>query len=128
MKELHQTYLFNVPLNKVWQAIVDPSEINKWGAGPCQMSEDNNTTFSLWDGDIIGKNIEIQRHKKIRQEWKMRQWETPSIVSFELSEKDGKTLLDLQQEGIPEDDFDGVNEGWDTYYFGAMKKYLEGDQ
>jgi uncharacterized protein YndB with AHSA1/START domain len=29
-----ESYLINAPVSKVWQALVDPDLIEKWGGGP----------------------------------------------------------------------------------------------
>lgn len=47
------------PLEKVWQALVDPKVIDMWGAGKAKMSDKESDTFTLWDGEVHGKNLEV---------------------------------------------------------------------
>ena len=91
MKTIKQTYLINAPLENVWQSLVDPKIIDDWGGGPAKMSEENGTEFSLWGGDIHGKNIEVIPNKKLVQDWKEDDWDNYSKVTFTLKEEGDKT-------------------------------------
>jgi activator of HSP90 ATPase len=118
-------YEIDAPVKKVWTAFVDQTEIDDWGGGPVIMDDMVGTKFSLWGGDIHGTNIEVVPEKRLVQDWYGGDWEKPSRVIFSFSEKNGKTIVDLIHTGVPikeENDFD---DGWDDYYVGAIKKYLE---
>ena len=58
MKTIKQAYNINAPVDKVWKALVDPKVIDAWGGGPAKMAAKADTSFSLWDGDIHGNNLE----------------------------------------------------------------------
>jgi activator of HSP90 ATPase len=125
MKMLKAVYHFKAPLEKVWQTLVDPMEIEHWGGGPAEMSADEGASFKLWNGDIHGTNIEVSPEEKLIQDWYGGAWDEPSRVTITLTEEDRGTRVDLLHENIPADEFDDITEGWDEYYFGAIKKYLE---
>lgn len=125
MKTITQTYLIKAPIKKVWQALIDPKIIDDWGAGLAKMSGNAGEEFELWGGDIHGKNLEVIPAKLLVQEWVAGDWEEPSRVTLTLSEKDGKTKVDLLHENIPDKESGEINEGWKRYYLGPMKEYLE---
>jgi len=125
MKSFTQTYTINAPLEKVWKALIDPEEIDLWGAGPAVMDDQEGTEFKLWDGDIYGKNIEVKKEARLVQEWSEDGWETPSKVAFDLSEKDGKTIVDLTHENVPDSEAKEIEDGWKRHYLGPLKKYVE---
>jgi len=125
VKTIKQTYKINAPAKKVWQALIDHKEIDYWGAGPATMDDKVGTEFSLWNGDIHGKNIEVVDGKKLVQEWFGGDWDEPSIATFTLSEKDGRTTIELHQTNVPDSDFDDIADGWKQYYLGPIKEYLE---
>lgn len=125
MRTIKKSYAIRAPLEKVWEAFVDPEVIDEWGAGPAVMDEQAGTKFSLWGGDIHGKNLEVAPQEKIIQEWFGGDWEEPSIVSFSFSTDGDKTHVDLIQENVPEAEADDIDDGWDSYYLGAIKEYLE---
>lgn len=125
MKTIKQTYLINASRQDVWQALIDPEIIDKWGGGPTRMNDRVGTEFSLWGGDIYGKNIKVVDGKELIQEWFGGKWENPSKVTFTLKEKDGAIEIDLLHEGVPDKEAKDIYQGWKTYYLGPLKKLLE---
>ncbi|MCA9386796.1 SRPBCC domain-containing protein [Candidatus Dojkabacteria bacterium] len=126
MKSLEKTYHYQDTLENVWEAFVNPEEIEKWDAGPVNMSDEEGEEFSLWGGDIHGKNIEVEKYELLKQEWFGGEWEQPSIVEFTFSEnEDGKIEVHLKQTNIPDESFVEIDAGWDDYYLGAISKYFD---
>lgn len=62
MTRIKKKYIIKAPINKVWQALVDPKEITAWGAGPAEMSDKPGADFSIWGGDIFGKTKKLIHH------------------------------------------------------------------
>jgi len=89
------------------------------------MNEINGFEFSLWGGDIHGKNTKVVRMRELEQDWYGGDWDKPSKLKFELSEKDGTTTVMLTQTAIPEEEFKDISDGWKQYYLGEIKKLLE---
>jgi activator of HSP90 ATPase len=125
MKSITKTYLISAPLDKIWDALVNPSTIEEWGGGAAVMNDQPGMEFSLWDGDIFGKNLTVKPREELIQEWYGGEWKEPSIVSFKLKELNGKTELTLFQENIPDNEAPDIDKGWDLYYLGAIKHLLE---
>lgn len=125
MKKIKQEYIIDGPVEKVWNALVDPKEIDAWGGGPAKMSSKAGEEFELWGGDIHGTNVRVEKEKVLEQDWFGGEWDEASKLKFQLSEKDGKTKLVLTQENIPDKDAKDIDEGWHDYYLGPLKEYLE---
>ncbi|OGK28205.1 hypothetical protein A3C28_03370 [Candidatus Roizmanbacteria bacterium RIFCSPHIGHO2_02_FULL_39_9] len=125
MKTIKQKYAIHAPLIKVWEAFVDPAVIDLWGGGPAKMNAKTGTEFSLWNGDIHGKNTEVIPHKKLVQDWYGGDWPQASRVTFIFSEKNESTNVSLLHEDVPDKEFKGISDGWKDYYLGPLKKLLE---
>ncbi len=126
MKIIKQTYNIKAPVEKVWQALVDPKIINKWGGGPAAKMDDKvGTEFKLWGGDIRGKNTKVVKKVELAQNWISGDWPTPSKLVFKLSAVKGGTQVDLIQTGVPAEDIDDIADGWKEYYLGPLKDFLE---
>ncbi|MEK7551186.1 MAG: SRPBCC domain-containing protein [Patescibacteria group bacterium] len=125
MKVLHQTYEINASIDKVWDALVNPKQIDKWGGGKAKMSEEIGFEFELWDGEIHGKNIKVVKNEKLVQEWYSGIWDKPSIVTFLLKQVGDKTIVDLKQIDIPDTEARDIEDGWQDYYMEPLKKLLE---
>lgn len=127
MKEIHQTYHINAPIEKVWQALVDPKLIEKWSSDEAKMSDRDGDTFELWEGWLTGKNKKVEPFKKLVQDWRASDWpkEHYSEVSFELTKEGDGTKLDLKHSHVPDERFNEIDQGWHDYYLGQIKKLLE---
>jgi len=125
MKVITQTYHLHAPIEKVWEALIDAKIIDKWGGGPAKMDAKVGTKFSLWGGEIHGKNTEVVAHKKLVQEWFGGNWDEPSIATFSLSEKNGVTTIDFHQSNVPDNEEKDIEDGWKTYYLGPLKDFVE---
>lgn len=126
---IRQRYLIRSSLDKVWNALTNPKIIEKWGAGPVKMKSEAGFEFSLWGGDIWGKNLEVVNpdggEKKLVQEWYGGEWEIPSIVIFKLNASNGYTEVILEHKDVPKEEIEDISSGWNDYYLGAIKKLLE---
>lgn len=125
MKTIKQTYHIKAPVEEVWKALIDSKLIDKWGGGPAKMSDKVGFEFSLWDGEIYGKNIEVLENKKLIQEWIEGKWDKSSIVTFELTERKDGTEINLTHTDYPQDEHDDLSDGWDDFYLGPLKDFLE---
>lgn len=124
-KVIKKHYLINAPAEKIWEALVNPKLIAEWGGGPAKMDGRQGTKFSLWGGDISGTNTAVVKYKSLRQDWVSGKWQTPSKLEINLNEKNGKTKVELTQSGVPAAEVDDIDQGWDDYYFGPLKKLVE---
>ncbi len=125
MKTIKQTYKINASIMEVWKALVDSEVINQWGGGPAHMDDKVGTQFTLWGGDIHGKNIKVVENRELVQDWFGGKWDKPSKVTFTLIDKDNYTELSLLHEDIPDKAAKDIDDGWKTYYLGPLKKLLE---
>ena len=125
MKAIRQTYHIKAPITEVWKALTDTKYIDGWGGGPAKMSDKVGSQFSLWGGDIHGKNIKVIANKKLVQEWFGGKWDKPSIATFALSSKNDQTTIEFTHVDVPESEYKDIEQGWKDYYLGPLKDYLE---
>jgi activator of HSP90 ATPase len=92
------------------------------------MKAEVNTEFSLWDGSIMGMNLELEEGKKIVQEWYFGEQNEPSIVTIKLHPHKKGTSAELTHTNIPDEAFADICEGWDKYYFGALIDFYEDEE
>jgi activator of HSP90 ATPase len=125
MKEFTCSLVIRETAEIIFNAITNPVTIELWSGYPAFMQAAADTEFSLWDGDITGRNLSVESPVKLVQEWYFEDNNPPSIVSIHLTEGKGKTRIDILHTNIPEDAYQNISEGWRKYYLGALKKYLE---
>jgi len=110
---------------EVFTALTNPFQIEVWSGYPAQMSAEVGFEFSLWDGDICGKNLKVYQNRLLVQEWYFGEQENDSIVEIKLSKNGKETLVSLTHTNIPEEAYDEIVEGWKDYYLGSIKGMLE---
>ncbi len=124
MKNYHRFYSINADPEEVYSALVKPLSLELWTGFPAVMEEEPGTEFSLFDGDISGVNMEFIPGKKIVQEWFFGNQTEKSVVTITLTPDKNKTKVELHHANIPDDAIEDIKEGWDSYYFGALKKFF----
>jgi len=118
---------FNIPAEpeEVFYALINPFTIELWSGYPAIMNAEAGTEFSLWEGDITGKNLEVEENKKIVQEWFFGDQAEKSIVTIKLFTDKKGTQVEVVHQNIPDEDYDNIVEGWNEYYMGAIKAFFE---
>lgn len=125
MDTITKTYTIHAPVEEVWNALTDPHEINEWGAGPAVMSEKEGDIFSLWGGEIHGKNVEVAQNEYLKQDWYGGDWKEPSVVTFTFTDEDENTKVEVTHERFPVEEYHTLDEGWDDNYFTPLSEHLE---
>jgi len=124
MKTFNKTFRINAEPSDVYSALTNPFTIELWSGYPAVMSEDPGSEFSLWQGDITGRNIEFVRNSKVVQEWYFGDQQGKSIVTITISPDGENSLVTVEQTNIPDEDFQEISEGWREYYIGAIMGFF----
>lgn len=122
----------NAPRARVYAAWTDPEQLKQWW-GPEGVRTRNFTADARVGGEyrwdlfnqegeemtVFGKYVELVPGKKIVFTWKWDEddaWKNASsVVTVELSDRDGGTELRLIHEKLPsEESRDRHNEGWNS--------------
>jgi activator of HSP90 ATPase len=122
VKDFKKYYIIPAPPEDVYLALTQEPTIMLWTGDQASFVAEPNTEFSLWDGSIIGKNLEFEPNKKIVQQWYFGEEETeqPSIVTLKLHEHNQGTSLEVRQTNIPEDEYHDLVEGWNNECMGSL--------
>lgn len=125
MKDFKKYYIISAPPEEVYLALTLEATIQLWTGDKVEMRAEPGTEFSLWDGSIVGKNLEFEPGKKIVQQWHFGEQAEESIVTIKLHPHTQGTSLELRHTNIPDDDYDEITEGWDTVYLGSLQDFYE---
>jgi activator of HSP90 ATPase len=125
MKDFKKYYILSATPEEVYAALTNPATIQLWSGDPATMSTEPGSEFSLWEGNISGKNLEFEKDKKIVQQWYFGDQEEESIVTMKLFPDRNKTSLELRHTNIPDDDFENIVNGWNDIYFGSLIEFYE---
>src|SRR5688572_33366982 len=84
MKEFKKYFIIPAPPEDVFLALTNPNTIHLWSGEVAEMSTEPGSEFSLWEGSIVGKNLEFEENKKIVQQWYFGEEGEESIVTIKL--------------------------------------------
>jgi len=120
MKTFKKTFKINAEPSDIYSALTNPFTIELWSGYPAVMSDEPGSEFSMWEGDITGKNLEFVQDKKVVQEWFFGDQTEKSVVTIDIKPDGENSLVTVEHTNIPDDDFAEIAEGWREYYIGAI--------
>lgn len=127
MADYKKYYIIPEEPTIVYQALVNPLTLSLWTGFPAQMSEEVGEEFSLWDDNIVGKNLAFEAGKMIQQEWYFGEQEKESIVTIKLHPHKKGCSVELIHTNIPEEDYEDMVDGWDNTFFADLIDFYSED-
>ncbi|MBK7967180.1 MAG: SRPBCC domain-containing protein [Bacteroidetes bacterium] len=127
MKNFKSYFIIPAEPSDVYAAITNPLTIQLWTGEEAVMSTEPGSEFSMWEGSIMGKNLEFESNKKIVQQWYFGDQEDTSIVTIKLHPHKHGTSVELNHINIPDEAFDDIMDGWKGAYFGELEDFFTGE-
>ena len=125
MKTITKHYEINASIQDVWASLTDAERIEAWGGGPASMDAKNGGSYNMWGDYLHGTITKLVTNERLEQDWVVDGMSEPSKVVFTLSTDGNQTILLLEHSNVPDELEAELDEGWDEYYLGAIKQYLE---
>ena len=113
---------------EVYNALLDPKKHSDFTGSKATGKAIVGAKFTAWDGYISGKNLELEKGKRIVQQWITNDWPddySPSKLEFSLKKVDDKTELTMLHSVIPADQEKELEQGWIDFYWSPLKSYFE---
>jgi uncharacterized protein YndB with AHSA1/START domain len=128
----------HVPKERVWEALITPEIIKKYFFGTDAISDWQVGSPLIFKGEWQGKHYEDKGNILAREDGKLFKysyWSSMSgiedkpenyvIVTYELAEKNGNTLLTITQENIPDEKMKAHSEENWNKVLAELKDLLE---
>jgi len=113
---------------EVYDAFMDAKKHSKFTGSKATCDAKVGGTFTAWDGYISGKNLELERGKRIVQEWLTTDWpegQPPSRLELTFKKTDGGTELSMVHSGVPAEQAADTAQGWIDFYWDPLKNYFK---
>jgi activator of HSP90 ATPase len=109
---------------RVYEVLLDEKQFAACTGLPAEIDPKAGGAFSMFKGQIVGRNIELIPAQRVVQAWRPAHWPPGiySIVRFELKPQGSGTLIALDHTGFPEGDFDSLKSGWRSHYWEPLNK------
>ncbi|AMR33342.1 ATPase [Mucilaginibacter sp. PAMC 26640] len=124
MKDLKKYYIIPATPEEIYMALTNPITIQLWTGEEAEMSTNPGSEFSMWEGSIVGKNVEFEENKKIVQQWYFDGQSDESIVTIKLHPDKNGTSVELKHTNIPDADFNDIADGWNDAYMGSLVDFF----
>lgn len=126
MKDYKKYFPIAATPDQVYLALTTETTIMLWTGDHAEMKPEPETEFSMWNGAIVGRNLEFEKDKKIVQQWYFGIDNETSIVTIKLHpDGDKATSAELRHTNIPDDDYEDIVQGWNEVYFGSLQDFYK---
>ncbi|PRD46894.1 SRPBCC domain-containing protein [Sphingobacterium haloxyli] len=125
MKNFKKYYIVAAPPEDIYKALTTEITIRLWTGDAVEIEPREGGEFSMWDGAITGKFIQLDPHKKIVQQWYFGEQEEASIVTIKLHEDRRGTSFEVQHTNIPDEAYEDIVEGWNDTYMASLIEFYE---
>ena len=113
--------------DEVYDAFMDAKKHSAFTGSKATSDPKVGGEFTAWDGYISGKNIELERGKKIVQEWSTTDWpdaSPPSQLELAFKNTTGGTEISMIHSNVPPEQADDLAEGWVEFYWKPLEEYF----
>jgi uncharacterized protein YndB with AHSA1/START domain len=125
MKDFKKYYLIAAPPDQVYLALTNEATFQLWSGDKADIQAYPGGEFSLWDGSIVGKFLELEPSVKIVQQWYFGEQEEASIVMIKLHPHGEGTSAEVRHTNIPESDYQDIVDGWNDVFFASLQEFYE---
>lgn len=131
---IHQEVDFTAGPDRIYKALLDSKDFSAFSAQAGEFSANSaridateGGAFTLFDGYITGRTLELAANRRIVQAWHDKDWPEGvySIIKFELNPKGPGTHLVFDHTGFPPRSHDHLAAGWKSHYWEPLAKYLK---
>jgi activator of HSP90 ATPase len=125
-QRIHQVVNFPASSEQIYEYLLDAERFSSFTGAPAVIDRVPGGEFSLFGGQIVGRNIELIPSELIVQAWRVGGWGRGeySIARFELANDSGACSLTFDHLGFPQEAFDDLDAGWHQMYWEPIRREL----
>ena len=119
---------FRTTAEEMYQTFTDPQRLAAFTRAPPKVFEGAKpgAKFAIFDGNVTGEFVELEKPTKIVQKWRLGQWpsdhfSTQEIV-FDQNSIDHVTSMRCTWHGVPVGQEEVVKRNWEGYYVRSIKQ------
>ena len=124
---IYQTVVLPAPAEALFEMYLDPSFHQAITGAPVVIGDEREAPFEAFNGSLTGTTIEVVRPTLVVQSWRSENFkdtdpDSTLILSFTPEGNEGR--IDLIHLDVPDQAYDGVNQGWEQYYWEPWRMHL----
>jgi len=125
---IRQKILIPASPEEVYEAFMDAKKHSVFTGSKATCDPKVGGKFTAWDDYISGKNLELEKGKKIVQEWITTEWSEgypPSKLELTFKKAEGSTEISMVHSGVPAKQAADIKKGWIDFYWEPLKAYFK---
>jgi activator of HSP90 ATPase len=98
------------------------------GGQPAQISAREGAEFTVWNGYITGRNLQLEPGRRIVQSWRTTKFtaaDPDSQIEVVLQPAPGGTKVTVNHTNVPDGHTSYRDGGWQRSYFEPMKEHFK---
>ena len=128
---IFQSVVLPASAETLFDMYLDPAAHSAFTGLPVEIGPATGDPFKAFDGVLPGAMLRVVRPTLIVQSWRSTKFyeddpDSTLILSFHPEGEQGR--IDLAHIDVPDQDYQGVTEGWETHYWTPWRKYLNEGQ
>jgi activator of HSP90 ATPase len=124
---IRQSVVLPASAESLYATYLDPALHSAMTGAPVEVSAEAGSPFSAFGGLLSGSMIAVIAPRLIVQSWRsvnFKDGDPDSTLLLTFVPEGNQTRIDLIHIDVPEQDYEGVANGWDKYYWTPWKNYL----
>jgi activator of HSP90 ATPase len=106
---------------------LDPQDHAAFTGAPVTIEARAGAEFRAFDGMLSGTMLHVEPKRLIVQTWRSSNWPTAAIdavLTLSFWQEADQARIELVHVNVPDEDFAGVSQGWEKYYWTPWRAYL----
>ena len=127
VKTIKQEVIVPATPVEVYEAFMDAKKHSAFTGSRATCDPRVGGEFTAWDGYISGKNLELEKGKRIVQEWVTTDWPQnypPSRLELNFKAIKEGTEISMIHSEVPAEQADDIKQGWIDFYWEPLKEYF----
>jgi len=122
-----QTIVLPASAEALFEMYLDATDHEAITGAPVTIGGTPGAEFRAFGGALSGTMLAVVSPVLIVQSWRSKEFKTTDpdstlILGFKSEGDSGQ--ISLVHIDVPDHDYDGVNEGWDKYYWTPWREYI----
>lgn len=125
---IKQMVIVSATPDEVYEAFMDAKKHSAFTGSKATCNPKVGGKFTAWDGYISGKNLELEKGRRIVQEWTTTEWPegyAPSKLELTFKKIGKDTEISMVHSGVSAEQADELKEGWMEFYWNPLKEYFK---
>jgi activator of HSP90 ATPase len=115
--------------DKLFDMYLDAESHAAFTGLPVILEPQRGGVFEAFDGMLSGTILHVEPKTLIVQTWRSENWPLTamdSVLTLSFWPAEDGARIELVHVNVPEEDFAGVSQGWEKYYWTPWHDYLIG--